>query len=54
MLPARSEREKAFFPRNDRPYGLKPEAFQTDCAPGLAGNFVEYSLRVVCILSILL
>ncbi len=30
---ARSERKKnAFFPRNDRPYGLKRAAFQTEIA----------------------
>ena len=28
--PAQSERKTAFFPRNDRPYGLKREAFQTE------------------------
>ena len=30
--PAQSERKTASFPRNDRPYGLKRAAFQTDIA----------------------
>ena len=30
--PAKSERKTAVFPRNDRPYGLKCEAFQTENA----------------------
>ncbi|MDM8216856.1 hypothetical protein QUW15_11975, partial [Desulfovibrio piger] len=28
--PARSERKNTFFPQNDRPCGLKYEAFQTE------------------------
>ena len=32
--PARSERKnRVFFPRSDRPYGLKRAAFQTEDAP---------------------
>ena len=30
--PARSGRKNAFFPRNDRPYGLQGEMFQTENA----------------------
>ena len=30
--PAKSERKNMLFPRNDRPYGLKCPAFQTEIA----------------------
>ena len=32
--PAQSEWKTAFFPQNDRPYGLKRAAFQTKIAHG--------------------
>ena len=34
----------AFFPRNDRPQGLKREAFQTEIALG-----VQYHIMMICI-----
>ena len=33
--PAQSERKKCILPRNDRPYGLKRNAFQTESALGV-------------------
>ena len=42
--PARSERKTAFFPRNDRPYGLKRAAFQTEIA--LIGESM-HGIRIV-------
>ncbi|MDM8217226.1 hypothetical protein QUW15_13850, partial [Desulfovibrio piger] len=38
--PAKSERKTALFPQNDRPYGLKCTAFQTENA--LSGKSQEY------------
>ena len=42
--PARSERKNRVFPRNDRPYGLKCKAFQTEnaFAGGSVKELIEY------------